>query len=92
MPFCLRIRGDKVALFAKDPAKPIIFFSGVRGNTAWFSLTAFIDGPDGKAKYGRIVIRHLRRTTTVVQDCTHVFLVSKGRLKKGSLRASLSQA
>jgi len=59
MPFCLRIRGDKVALFAKDPAKPIIFFSGVRRNPAWFSLMSFLDGPDGKAKYGRIVIRHL---------------------------------
>jgi hypothetical protein len=59
MPFCLRIRGDKVALFAGDPAKPIIFFSGVRRNPAWFSLTSFLDGPDGKAKYGRIVIRHL---------------------------------
>ncbi len=59
MPFCLRIRGDKVALFAGDPAKPIIFFSGVPRNPAWFSLTSFLDGPDGKAKYGRIVIRHL---------------------------------
>ncbi|MGB2822548.1 MAG: hypothetical protein WBF17_16305, partial [Phycisphaerae bacterium] len=58
MPFCLRIRGDKVALFAADPAKPIIFFTGVPRSTAWFSLLSILD-LDGKAKYGRIVIRHL---------------------------------
>lgn len=59
LALCLRIRGDQVALFLQDGAKPLLRFAGTKRRIYSFNLRAIGVEKDTAVRFGRIVVRYL---------------------------------